>query len=554
MNLWALTWQWRTLPFQPTQLWNANAFYPAANSILGSDHLFSLVLLGLPFFWVTGNPFLAYHAVLFCSFAIGGLGFFMLGRLVFRDTWAAVLSGTYFVVAIPRTVQAVGHIQIAHFQWLPWSLFFLIRYRQTGRQRHAAGFAAAAVLQILSSWYLAVFEVLVLGIVIPFSFTGVRNRRMVLTLMAALALIAAAVIPFALPYAGSASAEYSNVAAASARVTDYFTPPAGTLWSRILGIQGGWGERTVFPGYLVIALCLTAAIQIACSSPVRSPDPVGHRAFIGVLIAGAAAWMLSLGPFAGASQRLPLPFYYLSALSETMSQIRAPARFSQVVIATLALASGWSLFQIRTGLAGKKLKNGLASAVVCAVLIEQFPFTRFTPAVTPRPDVYQWLSHEPENTVIAEIPEYYGTELWSFSAEYMLFSIFHEKKVVNGYTRNIPEDYPEHARWLADFPDHEALVGLGRLGVDYIVIHRRKFFQEKFLEQFTGLQSGREQIDAANDMINEFNRYYSDCYCPAGEAAVQRVLTSPHLELIRRFDDDYVFRIREEILLPNENG
>jgi hypothetical protein len=547
LNLWALTWQWRSLPTAPDQLWNGNAFYPSPRAICGSDHLFSLVLLGLPFYWVTGNPFTAYHAVLFAGFAIAALGWFYLGRTLFSDRWAALLGACYFTIAIPRTVQAVGHIQIAGFQWLPWSVLGLIRFRKTGGWKDALLFTSALILQLLTSWYLAVFEIVALMILIPCLYIGPGFRSRIIPLLGCLVSAAIVILPFTLPYLSQIPADMNGIVAGSAHWSDYVVPPKGTVLSAVFGAGRDWSEKSVFPGYL-IPLFILAGIVIRFSdfgkSEKKPIDSLNQRILAGFFITGCAAWILSLGPGPDNPEGIRLPFHYAATWSNTIAQIRVPARFAQLVVAALAILGGWALARIRQAVKSPHRKLILTVCIFLGLFLEQVPMFRFNPVKTPSLDVYEWIRRQPDSIVIAEVPDYHDTALWSYSAEYMLYAVFHGKKLVNGYSRNVPDGYAERAGWLKAFPDPEALANLKALGVDYVVMHPQKYFYDDIMARFTHAIAHQDRIRTVNELTRLFNEHYASCRSPAGQAAEKEALASGDLELVNRFGRDLVFRIR----------
>ena len=60
--------------------WQANIYYPAPYALAYSEHLFAEVAMALPVWLATGNVILCYNVVFLASYALSGLGTFLLVR------------------------------------------------------------------------------------------------------------------------------------------------------------------------------------------------------------------------------------------------------------------------------------------------------------------------------------------------------------------------------------------------------------------------------------------------------------------------------------------
>ncbi|MCD4654378.1 hypothetical protein K8T06_10655, partial [bacterium] len=147
LNLWAMTWQWRVFLKQPFSVWDGNAFFPFKQTITGSDHLFTQVINGFPMYLFSNNPFLSYHFVLFSGYAIGGWGIYWLTKQLYHQKGPALASAVFYTIAIPRTVHAAAHLQLAYMAWLPWSIYFLYRLYRKPSVYLVAGLTVTSVLQ-----------------------------------------------------------------------------------------------------------------------------------------------------------------------------------------------------------------------------------------------------------------------------------------------------------------------------------------------------------------------------------------------------------------------
>ena len=87
-----------------------------------------------------------------------------------------------------------------------------------------------------------------------------------------------------------------------------------------------------------------------------------------------------------------------------------------------------------------------------------------------RPPLYEFLARQPDG-VVAEFPVP-RLESWpAHEARYVYMSIFHWKRLVNGYSGYYPPSYAARMQRLATFPDPGSLAQLRADSVRYVVIH-----------------------------------------------------------------------------------
>ena len=170
LNTWIIAWDAHATLTNPLQLFDANIFFPLPNTLAYSEHLYSTAALILPLGLVSGQPVLGYNLSLLLSFPLAGLGMYLLVLHWTHRHGAAFLAGLAYAFA-PYRLAAIAHLQLLTIQWLPFSLLALdwILKSQTPHPRsHRAKywplFVIFTTLQVLASWYLAVFTVLVLGL------------------------------------------------------------------------------------------------------------------------------------------------------------------------------------------------------------------------------------------------------------------------------------------------------------------------------------------------------------------------------------------------------
>ena len=110
--------------------WSANIFAPHPLSLAYSEHLLPQALQALPIYAATKNPILAFNVIFLSTFALSGLGMFLLGRELTGSTAAAFVAGLAFAFA-PYRIANVPHMQVLSAAWMPFVLFGLHRHFAT---------------------------------------------------------------------------------------------------------------------------------------------------------------------------------------------------------------------------------------------------------------------------------------------------------------------------------------------------------------------------------------------------------------------------------------
>src|SRR5262245_37655484 len=78
--LWAMSWTAHALAHQPTQLFDANIFYPMPRTLALSDHMLGHQPIFAPVFLLSGNPVLAGNVVILFAIWLAATGAFLLAR------------------------------------------------------------------------------------------------------------------------------------------------------------------------------------------------------------------------------------------------------------------------------------------------------------------------------------------------------------------------------------------------------------------------------------------------------------------------------------------
>ena len=273
---------------------DGNMFHPAAMTLAYSEHFTPQAIQVLPIYALTRNPILCYNLLFLSTFALSGLGTFLLVRDLTGKSGAAFVAGLLFAFAPYRLPQS-SHLHVLSAQWMPLALFAFRRYfiaLETGRPpaRPLAGATAALILQNLScGYYLLYFSPFAAAYVLwELLHRGLWRRwRVWAQLSGAAIAVLALTVPFLLPYlAVSEQLRFersrTEVIRFSADVYSYATAFAEQpVWG---GVMRGHPkpEGDLFPGLVPVMLALIALVGSRWNSqlpPSNSQDRVSKRSW-----------------------------------------------------------------------------------------------------------------------------------------------------------------------------------------------------------------------------------------------------------------------------------
>jgi hypothetical protein len=309
LNMWILGWGAEKVPallsgrIALADYWNANIFHPEPLALSFSEHLFGEVLQILPVYWITGNLILCYNLLFVSSFALSGLGMFLLVRDLLSGTpppghehgerlgrssvhLAAFVAGLVFAF-IPFRIAQVAHIQSLQAQWMPLALYGFRRFVASGRAKPLVGGSAALLMQNWSNGYYLIFFAPFVPVFVlhqMWVFGRLRAWRVWLSFAAAALAVAAGTWPFLTLYLAAQRVHgfersIGEVIRFSADVYSYLTAPeALRLWGGVMQAYPK-PEGELFFGLVPWSLFVLGAIAVipmdafSESSPEARPKP-----------------------------------------------------------------------------------------------------------------------------------------------------------------------------------------------------------------------------------------------------------------------------------------
>jgi hypothetical protein len=460
VGLYVLTWGIHALANHPFQFFHANVFYPNAESLAFGDHLFGVAASMAPLQWTLANPTLTYNAAVLLSFAVAGLGAYLLARHMTGSVRAGLLAGILFGFSMFR-FHHLGQLSVLALHGLPWIFLIGHMYLETRRGRMIYLGAFFALWQITSS----ALSLGLLGVsaLLAFVFALIRQSRRHKVLfwkhrihfLAATAGLLLAAHPFMKPYLNHELEHLSSRPSQSAEIS-----PAGSVDVASLDPvslfdslfkEKSQDNDSVAPGLVALALIGFLALRLLFGERLDR-----HRVMFYAILA-AAGTLLSVG----------LHFKFGGLVGMCCAVLAAMGYKS---------LEAWSARFVPYGAA-------LVSILLPVAAVEHYAGPPRLFESMPRegpPPVYLWLSKtEPEAAVI-ELPTPPVDSTATFSmARRQFFSVYHWHPVVGGVAKWVPPSTRDFLLRMQEFPDSKSMAQIRALHVDYIVIHLDEYPDEE---------------------------------------------------------------------------
>ncbi len=523
ITLWTTAWQVHALQSPDDTFWNANIFHPYPRALA----LSVLRAVYIPFGWLIltlwDNPILMENGILLGSIMLSGLGMYWFCYRMTQNPLAALLAGLIFSCNPERFARIPHPHQINPVFWGP-ALFMLIRYLDTRRRGFAAGLVLCAFLQFITSIYLFAFLLIVLLVVFLTEWPRWKDhvREVGVTGLVSIAGLAGCVAPWATPYVINRIGY--QFADGSGWLIDLSARPADFLMARHLNWLYGWTEKAfavdrvnaamippnfLFPGLVPVVLLIVAILWMR---GVEN-DPARRLIRQGTALA-AVGFLFAFGPWlhlGTQSTPIPMPAWLFYRFVPGFSVIRDPSRFSIVLSAGLALAAAGMVTMLHGRMPRWRNAAGWALVLLLGIECLNRPLPlQAIPHGHGIPKVEQWLAQRPERVVVSYPLRY--------NLAYMYFSIWHWKRLINGWTGYMPVNFFEDEQRLNTLPSPESLETLRRRGAELIVIYRRFETDPPFLslqpEEEPGVRYYLGELQKRPDL---FEPLYDD-----GAAAVFR--------------------------------
>jgi hypothetical protein len=463
--LWTLGWDVHALTTQPFSIFDANIYYPQRLTLAYSENLIGSAFFAAPVLWLTGNTVLALNVVTMLSCILCGLGAYALARRIGLSTASAILCGLVFAFS-PARFFRITQIHLATVQWIPFTLAYLHAYMDHGRARDLRIAIAFFSLQALTSGHGAVFATVVVAALLVYRWATGDSIRIVDRARhvggVGLLLLLPTVLVF-LPYLA-----VENELGLQRSLENFDPVPVSfiasptSLHSFMLSLLPGKPVNEVangflFPGYVPLFFAAVAIL------PGR-----GDRRDRRTLVFYALMTLLCLWLSAGTPLKL---WSWVNGLPG-LSLVRVPSRFMILAVLGLAVLSGFGFERIIGRLSVQRQRLWIVAASALLIIECAGIPLQLAPFRVELPPTDRWLAQQPKPLVIAEIPV--GVRA-RFQTSYMLHSMAHWQKTIQGYSGF---QAPVHDRLFEElkyFPDERSLTSLAEVGVTHVVVHADMF-------------------------------------------------------------------------------
>lgn len=439
-------WWWKRalLELGVSPFLDITAYYPVGHPIAYSEMTPTNTLLFLPVTALFG-PEVSYNLVLLFSFAATAFGTYLWVHSLTGSRSAGILAGTIVGFLPFRFAHLPGHLPQMTTQWIPLALYAFERFLGRLALRDAAWLGVWVAFTVVGCWYYGYALALIFPIYVLVRTSGDlgvwRRREWWAGIGLSGAVAAVIVAPFVyqmLTLSSEGRIERSLVEMQSWALNwyDMFIPNLiHPLWSETLRDwfpkqYALWPAKVHALGYAAMGCALVGLVAwraqpravvgalvgvwLASYAIALGPFLVSGDEMVRVRVPGPVARLAaSLGgggeparqAFAQDGMPIPLPSAFLYHAVPFTSGMRVMARFSiWTALATAALAA-FGLLRIERWAErrwGPTVRGALVAALVALVAFESIsniPTMRVGPRAV---DV--WLSHEPDDTVIVELP------------------------------------------------------------------------------------------------------------------------------------------------------
>lgn len=484
-NQWILAWDAHAIFHYPWRFFEANMFYPFPHTLAWGDHLFSLAILATPLIPLVGIVG-AYNVILLASTALSGFFVYLLAMHLFKNRPAAVLGGVMWSLAHYRYIES-GHIQILNTQWIPLVFLFAEKIRTEYKKSHLFWFIFVTFLMLATNFYLALFTILsfivyiLMLLLVRLLSAPALLRLLIGWLVAGLLALPLYAYSIILQLQGGIDRGTNQ---ASLNLHGLLpTPWPGRIIRKLFELAGHPVIDSTWHtlGLLTYPILLVTVIMLVFQWKKWRQNwliVVFFVIAIGAILAAAGPkmnWIAKTVVFHNWFFEVP---YHIIPGYKAM---RAIMRWFLIATMFYGLISAWVYSQMFQKIK-PVLQWSLVLFITMWIFIEQAPaplrtFQTYQIADYP---VYQWLTEQPGEFAILELPIFPGTSNRGndiIEGRRMYFSTWHWKKRVGGaITPYIPDEYVRNAEVLNAIGDNpRAIEMLIDWRVKYIIFEPDDF-------------------------------------------------------------------------------
>jgi len=458
---WVLSYESHTLTTDPARLRDTNIFHPARDTLFYGDTGFGALPYFMPVFLATGNPSLALDTMMLGSFALTATMLHLVVRRFTGSHLAGVVAASVLLLDRWLLWDFVPNApSYAVLQYFP--LIVLLAAAPARRLGDALRLLPFIALQCLTDVvYVATALMVPLGLLALVRLARPATRAAGVRLLTVLALAVALLVPL--------YAQHRAVALANPRLAEQTNFPglAEPALSLPWGLVGFWSPLAVpLAAFALIGVGALVARLASASGP-----RLGLAWRHGLLWTVVGLAMMLTPTIVWRGQTITLPTAWLGI----HKYLRVPTRLGVAALFGIAILTGVAFAECaaRARRAGR-LGPGLCALVVLVAmgfeyrrglgpalrdpLPASYPVASGTVADSPVMDALR----APGGPVLQLPVGPAGGVLPTFHARAMYRSIFHWRRLVNGYSSYWPAGFAERMALATALPDPRALAALRR--------------------------------------------------------------------------------------------
>ena len=173
LQIWLSEWIQHALATDPLRLYQANIFYPFAQTLAYTDANVPGALLAAPLRFLTGDPLLTNSLLVLATFVVAATGVYALIVSICGNRGAAFIAGLAYAF-LPYRMVHLWHLNWLEGALLPWVVLALLRL--IDRPSIGRGFTLGllAAMLVLTSFYFSI-QVAMIGVVIAIAWSDCRQ-------------------------------------------------------------------------------------------------------------------------------------------------------------------------------------------------------------------------------------------------------------------------------------------------------------------------------------------------------------------------------------------
>lgn len=438
-NIWALWWTRKALlALGQSPFFTHYLFYPDGVTLLFHPLDVTDGLIMLPLYGLVGGD-IAYNMVVLLSYLLSGLGTYWLVTHLTHRRWAGWVAGLIFAFSPYHALRlALGHLNLASMQWIPFYLLSLLLFVQHGCLRFAFMAGFFILLNALCSWYYVLAcglcTVLMIGwhLVQPVGWPRLLTRLAIVSVLAA-AITAPLWLPMIQLMSTTELVGAHDPLRHSLDLLSFWLPGPPSTWAAWFeplwapyAAQNREPGSSAYLGYIALGLAIAGCVASRCRKQARW-----------WLVVGIIFVILALGPqpqISGHIVDLKLPYAYLHTYIPGFSVAGIPGRFVVMIALSMAVMAGCGVAFLQERFGRFAFPVSLVVSVLIAVETLSVPLGG---SATALPAFYHRIASDAGNYALLDV---------KWDANYLMYAqTVHEKPLVGGWLARLPA---EQARYL----------------------------------------------------------------------------------------------------------